>query len=36
MGRRRGKVVIEFASVDDLERIVSLMAPDVPTGADEL
>jgi len=25
--RRRGKVVIEFASLDDLERIVGLMAP---------
>ncbi len=29
MGRRRGKVVIEFASVDDLERVVALMAPDL-------
>jgi len=28
MGRRRGKLVIEFASVDDLERIVSAIAPD--------
>ncbi len=27
LGRRKGKVVIEFASVDDLERIVALMAP---------
>ncbi|MEO6713961.1 MAG: ParB/RepB/Spo0J family partition protein [Mycobacteriales bacterium] len=29
LGRRRGKVVIEFASVDDLDRIVSVMAPHV-------
>ncbi|HVF18752.1 MAG TPA: ParB/RepB/Spo0J family partition protein [Mycobacteriales bacterium] len=29
MGRRRGKVVIEFASVDDLERIVALIAPEL-------
>lgn len=29
LGRRRGKVVIEFASVDDLERIVAVIAPDV-------
>ena len=27
LGRTRGKVVVEFASVDDLERIVALMAP---------
>lgn len=27
-GRRRGKIVVEFASVDDLERIVALMAPE--------
>jgi ParB family chromosome partitioning protein len=29
LGRSRGKVVVEFASVDDLERIVALMAPDL-------
>ncbi|MDQ1709914.1 MAG: ParB family transcriptional regulator, chromosome partitioning protein [Frankiaceae bacterium] len=29
LGRRRGKVIIEFASVDDLERIVAVIAPDV-------
>jgi ParB family chromosome partitioning protein len=28
MGRRRGKLVVEFASVDDLERIVGQIAPD--------
>jgi ParB family chromosome partitioning protein len=29
IGRRKGKIVVEFGSVDDLERIVSLMAPTV-------
>lgn len=29
IGRRKGKITIEFASIDDLERIVALMAPDV-------
>jgi ParB family chromosome partitioning protein len=29
LGRRKGKIVVEFASVDDLERIVALMAPTV-------
>jgi ParB family chromosome partitioning protein len=29
LGRSRGKVVVEFASVDDLERIVALMAPGI-------
>ena len=27
LGRRNGKIVVEFGSVDDLERIVELMAP---------
>jgi ParB family chromosome partitioning protein len=27
MGRRRGKLVVEFASIDDLERIVGQIAP---------
>jgi ParB family chromosome partitioning protein len=27
LGRRRGKITVEFASVDDLERIVAMMAP---------
>ena len=37
LGRRKGKIVIEFASVDDLERIVGLMAPGMgprPSGFD--
>ncbi|MGH4018260.1 MAG: ParB/RepB/Spo0J family partition protein [Pseudonocardiaceae bacterium] len=29
LGQRKGRVVVEFGSVDDLERIVALMAPDV-------
>jgi ParB family chromosome partitioning protein len=29
LGRRKGKVVVEFGSLDDLERIVELMAPDL-------
>jgi ParB family chromosome partitioning protein len=29
IGRRKGKIVVEFGSVDDLERIVSMMAPTV-------
>lgn len=31
LGRRKGRITLEFASVDDLERIVALM---VPPGAD--
>lgn len=27
VGRRKGRIVVEFGSVDDLERIVALMAP---------
>lgn len=29
LGRRKGKIVVEFATVDDLERIVGIMAPTV-------
>jgi ParB family chromosome partitioning protein len=28
LGRRKGRIVVEFASVDDLERIIKLMAPE--------
>jgi ParB family chromosome partitioning protein len=28
LGRSKGKIVVEFGSIDDLERIVGLMAPD--------
>ncbi|HEY3925106.1 MAG TPA: ParB/RepB/Spo0J family partition protein [Acidothermaceae bacterium] len=31
LGRSRGKITIEFASVDDLERIVAAMAPTLAT-----
>ena len=30
LGRRRGKIVVEFGSLDDLERIVEIVAPDLP------
>src|SRR5215469_8729623 len=36
LGRSKGKIVVEFATVDDLERIVKAMAPDeVPHRPDE-
>jgi ParB family chromosome partitioning protein len=31
LGRRKGKITVEFASVDDLERIIALMAPQLAT-----
>jgi ParB family chromosome partitioning protein len=31
IGRRKGKIVVEFASINDLERIVALMAPQIAT-----
>jgi ParB family chromosome partitioning protein len=31
LGRRKGKITVEFASVDDLERIIALMAPELAT-----
>lgn len=31
LGRSKGRIVVEFATIDDLERIVALMAPDVDT-----
>ena len=27
LGKRKGKIVVEFGSVDDLQRIVEMMAP---------
>jgi ParB family chromosome partitioning protein len=33
IGRSKGKITIEFASVDDLERIVATMAPDLSPQA---
>lgn len=32
LGRKKGKIVVEFGSVADLERIVALMAPEVASG----
>ena len=32
LGRAKGRIVVEFASVDDLERIVALMAPDLASA----
>jgi len=29
IGRRKGRITVEFGSIDDLERIVALMAPEV-------
>jgi ParB family transcriptional regulator, chromosome partitioning protein len=30
LGRRKGKIIVEFASLDDLERIVAAIAPGTP------
>jgi ParB family chromosome partitioning protein len=30
MGQKKGKIVVEFATIDDLERIVKAMSPDAP------
>ena len=27
LGRRKGRIVVEFATIDDLERIIGTMAP---------
>jgi ParB family chromosome partitioning protein len=32
LGQRKGKIVVEFASLDDLERIVRSMSPDIKRG----
>jgi ParB family chromosome partitioning protein len=29
IGRSKGRVVVEFGSVDDLQRIIGMMAPDI-------
>jgi len=31
LGRRKGKITVEFGSIDDLERIVAVMAPELAT-----
>ena len=35
LGRRKGKIVVEFASLDDLERIVQVISPGRPAPAGE-
>lgn len=35
LGRRKGKITVEFASVDDLERLVAVMAPQLATQHSE-
>ncbi len=35
LGRRKGRITVEFASVDDLERIVALIAPHLATRSSE-
>jgi ParB family chromosome partitioning protein len=32
LGQRKGKIVVEFASLDDLDRIVKTISPDQPPG----
>jgi ParB/RepB/Spo0J family partition protein len=32
LGQRKGKIVVEFASLDDLDRIVKTISPDYPSG----
>jgi len=36
LGRRKGKITVEFASVDDLERLVAVMAPQLATKRGDL
>jgi ParB family transcriptional regulator, chromosome partitioning protein len=31
LGRRKGKITVEFGSIDDLERIVAVMVPQLAT-----
>lgn len=33
LGRRKGKIVVEFATLDDLDRIVKLITPESPAGS---
>jgi ParB family transcriptional regulator, chromosome partitioning protein len=35
IGRRKGKITVEFGSIDDLERIVAVMAPELATKHDK-
>jgi ParB family transcriptional regulator, chromosome partitioning protein len=33
LGQRKGRIVVEFGSVDDLERIIQLMSPEAAQRA---
>jgi ParB family chromosome partitioning protein len=33
LGKRKGRIVVEFATIDDLQRIVSTMSPESVPGA---
>jgi ParB family chromosome partitioning protein len=35
LGRRKGKITVEFGSIDDLERIVAVIAPELATKHDK-
>lgn len=35
LGRSKGRIVVEFASLDDLERIITLMAPETAIPGDD-
>lgn len=35
LGRRKGKIVVEFSTIDDLERIISTMAPEAVSAIRE-
>jgi ParB family transcriptional regulator, chromosome partitioning protein len=35
LGRSKGRIIVEFGSIDDLERIVALMSPSDAVGDDE-
>jgi ParB family chromosome partitioning protein len=35
LGRSKGRIIVEFASLDDLERIVAVMAPEAADGTEE-
>ncbi len=32
LGQRKGKITVEFASLDDLDRIVKTISPELPEG----
>jgi ParB family chromosome partitioning protein len=35
LGRSKGRIIVEFGSIDDLERIVALMSPSDAGGDDQ-